>query len=113
MVASYKDPSFQDRVASAAKAKQKALDQLRAKPPVDPAVMAERREAWQAQEQVRSAERAAKATVRVEKALAKAAEEAEVKAAATLKAARLTPATAAEMKSARDARYAARQARRK
>ena len=31
---SYKDPSFQDRVGRAAKAKQEALDRLRTKPPV-------------------------------------------------------------------------------
>ncbi len=42
---SFKDPSFQDRVASAGKAKQKALDQLKAKPPVDESLMAERRQA--------------------------------------------------------------------
>ncbi|HUQ31502.1 MAG TPA: DUF6481 family protein [Pyrinomonadaceae bacterium] len=116
-MASYKDPSFQDRVASAAQAKQKALDKLRAKPPVDPAVMAKRREAWEAQDKARSEERAAKAeadaAARAEKASVKAAQEMEVKTTAALKAARLTPASAAEMKSARDARYAARQARRK
>jgi hypothetical protein len=116
-VAAFKDPSFQDRVASAAKAKQKALDKLKAKPKADPAVMAARREAWEVQDNARSGERAAKAeaaaAAKAEKASAKAAQAAEAKAAAELKAARLTPASAAEMKSARDARYAARQARRK
>jgi hypothetical protein len=116
-VASYKDPSFQDRVASAASAKQKAFDKLKAKPPVDPAVMAERRAAWETQEQAKSEQRTAKAeadaAAKADKKSIKAAHEAEAKEAAALKAARLTPASAAEMKAARDARYAARQARRK
>lgn len=116
-MASFTDPSFQDRVASAAKAKQKALDKLKAKPRVDPAVMAERRETWEAEEAARAAERTAKAkanaAARTEKAAAKAALKAEEESAAALKAARLKPATAAEMKTARDLRYAARQARRK
>jgi hypothetical protein len=114
---SYKDPSFQDRVAASGKAKQKALDKLKAKPPVDEAVMADRRAAWEKQEQARSQERTAKAAAnevaKAERASAKAAQKAEAEAAAKLKAARLKPASAAEMKSARDARYAARQARQK
>jgi hypothetical protein len=115
-VASFKDPSFQDRVAAAGKAKQKALDQLKAKPPQDQEKMAELREAWDAQQQLLSEQRAEKAqanaTAKAEKAAAKAAQIEEAKAAAELKAARLKPATEAEMKAARDARYAARKARR-
>ena len=105
---SFKDPSFQDRVASAKKAKQDALERLKAKPPVDEAVMAERRREREAREQALAEERAAK---RAEVAAAKAAALAEAEAAAALKAARLKPASAAEMKAARDARYAARKAR--
>ena len=114
-MASFKDPSFQDRAASAGKAKQKALDRLKAKPSIDGSIMAERRAAWEAEEKVRSAERAAKteqnAEARAEKAARKAAKAAEAEAAAALKAARLKPASAADMKAARDARYAARQSR--
>ena len=114
-MASFKDPSFKDRVNSAGKAKQKALDQLNARPPVDETVMAERRRAWELREQAISEERAAKAeataAAKAEKASIKAAELAEAEAAAALKAARLKPATAEEMKAARDARYAARKAR--
>lgn len=114
-MASFKDPSFQDRVASALKAKQKALDQLKAKPPVDDGKMAQRRQAWGLREQTLSEQRAAKAdadaAAKAEKASIKAAELAEAEAAAALKAARLKPATAAEMKAARDARYAARKER--
>ncbi len=114
-MASFKIPSFQDRAASAAVARQKALDQLKAKPPIDEAVAAERRQAWEARAQVVADERAKKAeavaAVKAEKAAAKAAEIAAAQAAAELKAARLKPPTAAEMQAARDARYAARQAR--
>ncbi len=112
---SYKDPSFQDRVAAAEKARQKALDQLKAKPPVDEAVMAERRKAREAKERLLAEERAAKAEARAaakaEKAAAVAAALAEKEAAAALKVARLKPPSAAEMKAARDARYAARKGR--
>ena len=114
-MASFKNPSFQDRVASAGKAKQAALDRLKAKPPVDPAVMAERRQAWEEQEKVLAAERAAKAeanaAAQAEKAAQEAARKAEAEEVAALKAARLKPASAADMKAARDARYAARQSR--
>lgn len=114
-MASFKDPSFQDRRASAVSAKQKALDKLKAKPPVDEARMAELRAEWEQQEQVVAEERARKAeaaaAAKAEKAAAKAAKIAEAEAAAALKAARLKPASPAEMKAARDARYAARKAR--
>lgn len=90
---SFKEPSFQERVAAAGKARKKALDLLKAKPPVDEAEMAERRLAREVREQALAKERAAKAE-------------------AELKAARLTPASAADMKAARDARYAARKGRR-
>jgi uncharacterized membrane protein YukC len=114
-VASFKDPSLQDRLTSAGKAKQKALDRLKAKPPVDEAQQAQLREAYEREQQALAAERAAKAEARAkakeEKAQREAAERAEAEAAAALKAARLKPASAAEMKAARDARYAARKAR--
>ena len=114
-MAAFKDPSFQDRVASAGKAKQRALEQLKAKPPVDEAVMAERRHARELREKALSEERAARAeasaAAKAQKAAAKALELAEAKAAEELKAARLKPASAADMKAARDARYAARKQR--
>ena len=114
-MASFKDPSFQDRVASAGRAKQKALDQLRAKPPVDQALMETRRQEREARERALEDEWAAKAQVKAaakaEKALDKAAKAAEAEAAAALKAARLKPSSPEEMKAARDARYAARKAR--
>ncbi|GAA3903587.1 hypothetical protein GCM10022276_22800 [Sphingomonas limnosediminicola] len=114
-MASFKDPSFQDRVASAAIAKQKALDQLRAKPPVDEVLMARRRQEHEVRQQALSVERTARsqanAAAKAEKASLKAAEIAATEAAAAKKAARLKPASPEEMKAARDARYAARKAR--
>ncbi|HKY82368.1 MAG TPA: DUF6481 family protein [Sphingobium sp.] len=121
-MSSYKAPSFQDRIAAAGLAKQKALDALRAKPPVDEAILAKRRQAREAQDQATAIARAAKAEaaalakaqkaeLKAAKQAAEAEEQAAASAAAALKAARLTPPTAAEMKAARDARYAARKAR--
>ena len=112
---SFKDPSYQDRVASAANAKQKALDQLKAKPPIDETLAANRRQAWEARAEMLAKERATKAKAiaaeKSEKAARQAVALAEAEAAAELKAARLKPPGAKEMKEARDARYAARQAR--
>lgn len=114
-MALFKDPSFQDRVASAGRAKQKALDQLKSKPAPDQVKMAELRQAWEAEQQILAADRAdrneAAAAAKAEKAAKKAAEIEQARVAAELKAARLKPATAEEMKAARDARYAARKAR--
>ena len=116
-MASFKDPSFQERVALAGKAKQKALDQLKARPPVDEELMAKRRDERDIRNQAFAKERTAMAEVRAsakaEKASIKANEHAAAEAAVALKIARLKPASPEEMKAARDARYAARQARRR
>ena len=101
---SYKDPSFQDRVGRAAEAKQKALDNLRSKPPMDEAVVAERLAARVRREAEQAEKRAAK------KAAAQSAKDAKAQAAAEI-AAVPEPPTEAEKKLARDARYAARKNR--
>ncbi len=104
---SYKDPSFQDRVGRAAEAKQKALEKLRSKPPVDENVAAERKAARLKREAAEAEKRAARKAAELAAKEAKAARaEAEAKAAAV-------PAglTEAEKKAARDARYAARKSR--
>jgi len=103
---SYKDPSFQDRVGRAAEAKQKALEQLRAKPPVDEAVLAERTAARQAKEAADAEKRAAKKAADQQAKADKAAEVARQKEADTA-----AKPTEAELKAARDARYAARKSR--
>ena len=111
----FKDPSFQDRIASASKAKQKALDHLKAKPPVDQELMATRRQERETRERTLEEEWAGKArekaAAKAEKASLKAAALVAAEAAAALKAARLKPSSPEEMKAARDARYAARKTR--
>ena len=102
---SYKDPSFQDRAASAAQAKQKALDRLKAKPPVDEAVVAERQAARLAREAAQAEKRAAKKAAEEQAKAEKAAQ------AEQAKAAQVAAPTEAERKAARDARYAARKNR--
>ena len=100
---SFKDPSFQDRVARAAEAKQKALDRLRAKPPVDEKLIAERQAARLKREAADAEKRAVR---KAAEEVAKEAKKAKAKAAAPP-----PPPTEAERKLARDARYAARKNR--
>jgi hypothetical protein len=96
------NPSFQDRASQAAKAKNKALEQLRLRPEPDEKLVAQRKAAAARRE----AAQAEKALAR--KAAAEAAAQAKAEAAA--KAAVPVP-TEADRKAARDARYAARKAR--
>jgi type IV secretory pathway VirB10-like protein len=105
--------TFQDRVARAAEAKQKALDKLRAKPEIDPQVAAERQAARLAKEAKLAEQRAAKEEGRRQAAAEKATAAREEEAARRAKeeAARVVPPTEAELKAARDARYAARKSR--
>lgn len=117
----FKSPSFEDRIAAAKDAKQRALEKLRSKPAPDPEVAAARRAAAQAKEAAAAEQRAARrAAIEHEKAAkeqARAEAQAEAEAAAERAAAARRPAppptlpTAAELKAARDARYAARKAR--
>ncbi len=102
---SFKDPSFQDRIGSAADAKKKALEQLRSRRPVDEKVLAER-QAKRLERETRDAEKAA-----AKKAAQQAAKDSKADEAAA-KAAVPPPPTEEERKAARDARYAARKARR-
>src|SRR6185437_3620123 len=100
---SFKHPSYQDRAGQAAAEKQKALEQLRLRPALDPDKVAQRKAAADRRASRRAEKSAAK------KAAAEAA--AHSKARAAIKAALPHP-TEAERKTARDARYAARKARR-
>ncbi|HLZ79313.1 MAG TPA: DUF6481 family protein [Sphingomonas sp.] len=105
---SFKQPTFQERGALAAKAKQAALEKLRAKVPLDEATIAQRQAA-------RLAREAAEAKAREEKRAARELETTARKARALEEAAQdesKAPAlTEAERKAARDARYAARKSR--
>jgi hypothetical protein len=108
-MASFKDPGFQERVALAQQARQKALDKLKAKPPVDEAVLAERTAA-------RLAREAAEAEAREARRLEREREREQAKAdklakAAAEAAAKPVPLTDAEKKAIRDAKYAARKNR--
>ena len=98
---SFKNPTYQERVGRAADAKQKALEQLRQRPPVDEKVVAERIAAAQKRDEAKAEKAAAKKAADAAAAIAKAAE-----------AAANAPPTEAERKAARDARYAARKKRR-
>jgi hypothetical protein len=103
----FKD-SFQDRVGQAAEAKRKALEKLKSKPPVDPAVAEARAEAARQREAKAEEKRAAKAEKAKAEAEARTAEQAKTAEAAESAP---QPLTEAEKKAARDARYAARKSR--
>jgi len=114
-MAGYKSPDFNERAEAARAAKQKALDQLRDKPAPDPAVVAEQ-QAKRARREAAAAERRearqraleeAKASKLAEKELASEAEKARIAQAEAPKK------SESELKAARDARYAARKARKR
>ena len=89
--------TFKDRAGQSAEAKRKALEQYRAKPPVDEKVAAERKAAAEERDAARAEKAAAKQAERMAAAEAKAA-------GAAAKAAASAPRTEAELKAARDAR---------
>ncbi len=110
-MASYKDPGFQERQALAQKARQAALDKLKAKPAPDPEQVAQRQAAQAAKEAAQVAKRAEKLVER-EQAKADAAAKIVAAAAEAENAALQEVETEAEKKLKRDARYAARKKRR-
>ena len=110
-MAGYKEPGFQERVATASQARQTALAKLKSKPQLDEAEIARLK-----------AEHDAREAAKLEKSAAiKAAREAEREAerearrlreeAAALAAAPPPKMSAEERKAIRDAKYAARKAR--
>ena len=109
----YQNSSFQDRVNQVAKAKQRALDQLRAKPPMDPAVVGARIAASSRKEAAEANRRASRKVAEQAAAQAAADEQAAAEAAEAARIAAIRPApTEEERKLARDAKYAARKNRR-
>lgn len=118
-MAGHNPNNFNDRAAAAAKARQAMLEKFRAAPkPDDPEMVelaAKRRAIAEAREQRQAEKRAAKeaeeARHRAE-AEAAAAEKARLEAAAKAEAIARHKALLAEQKAKRDARYAARKARR-
>lgn len=106
---SYKEPSFQERIAAAARARTEVLQQLRDKPPVDETAAAERAERRLAKE---AAAREKRQNALLAAKEARAAKRAQAEEAAAASAARQKPVlTEAERKAARDARYLARKNR--
>lgn len=101
---SFKHPSFQDRASQAAAEKKKALEQLRLRPEPDEEGVAQRKAAAERREAVQAEKAAAKKATVIAAAQSRA--EAKGMAAAPVP-------TEADRKAARDARYAARQARKK
>jgi hypothetical protein len=99
----YRNPSFQERVGRAAEAKQKAIDALKARPVPDEATLAARREAALAREAAQAEKRAAASRAKAEAEAARGADAAQAEAAHL--------SAAEERKRARDAKYAARKAR--
>lgn len=112
----YRAPDFNERLALARQAKQKALDKLRAKPVPTEAEMAERRAAQAKRDQAEAEQRARRAAKKLaEEQEAEAARVAAAEAAQAAEAARLAAIapvkTEAQRKAERDARYAARKNR--
>jgi len=103
----YKSPDFNERAAAARAAKQSALDKLRNKPAPDPALVAQRQAAQAAREAAAAEKREARRAAAEEARIAKAA------AAEAAEAAKAPPQSEAELKASRDARYAARKARKR
>lgn len=108
-MAAYSAPTFQERAALARRARQTALDQLRAKPPLDDAAIEQRRAARLKREAAAEANRAKRESEMQAKA---DKQRAVAKAAADRAASAEVPErTEQEKKAARDARYAARKKR--
>jgi hypothetical protein len=97
----YRDPDFNERVALSRAAKEKALEQLRAKPKPSADELASRKAA--------AAERDAIASEKRRQQLAE--RQAEAEAAKAAEPVIAPPKSESERKAERDARYAARKAR--
>ena len=109
-MAGYRVPDFNERAAAARAAKQSALDTLRNKAAPDPAVIAERQAARAARDAAAAERRAARQVAAREAEAAKPApQESEPEAPLPER----PRASEAELKVARDARYAARKARKR
>jgi len=96
--------SLQDRAGQAAEAKQKALEQYRARPQLDPKEAAERIAAGEERAEAKAQQASDRKAEKKAAAKASAAADAATAAAAV-------PKSEAELKAARDERYAKRKAR--
>lgn len=105
----YKEPGFQDRVATSRGAKEKALEQLRSRPPIDPADQARRAAIQSAKEEAQREKR--KVALQKREAAEIAIQEIKRETAQAALAAQPRIVSESELKAARDARYAARKSR--
>ncbi|MFL0669891.1 MAG: DUF6481 family protein [Erythrobacter sp.] len=105
----YKAPSFQDRAAASLQARQKALAAMMAAPQPDAAELAERKARQAARDVLAEAKAAKTRQAREEKQ--RLADEKRAEASAQKIKAEQPKRTEAELKAARDARYAARKNR--
>lgn len=121
-MANFKLPDFNERTAAALAAKERALEKLRAKAAPDPALIAERQARQIAREQAAAERRAARlAAIAEEKATRLATQEAAAAAAAAAEQEEASKPglkekpelSPEEQKAIRDARYAARKARKR
>jgi DNA-binding helix-hairpin-helix protein with protein kinase domain len=109
-MASFQAPNFQERAQLAKDAKAKALEKLKNKPPVDPAVVEQRKIAEAAREASQEAKRQARKAEQAQKEAEKVARKlAEVEAAKEAEKARMQKEIVDKL--ARDERYAARKQR--
>lgn len=107
---------FNERLSTAAKAKQASLEKFRARPRADDPAVVEQRAARLATSQARDTRKAARAAETAhlqEQAVRRAADEMAQKAAAEAEKAARKVTLEAERKAARDARYAARKVRKR
>lgn len=118
-MAGFKVPDFAERAAAARAAKQRALDRLSTKPAPDAATIAARQASRAAREAAAAERRAARQALANEAKAAKAAKSEQpgepdnVEGVAATPTEDRPPPTEAELKAARDARYAARKARKR
>lgn len=109
-MASFQAPDHQERANLAKQAKLKALEGLKNKPAVDPAIIAQRKIAETAREASQEAKRQAKRAEQAQKEADKIARKlAEIEAAAEAEKARMQKEVMDKL--ARDERYAARKVR--
>jgi Family of unknown function (DUF6481) len=109
-MASFQAPNFQERAEAAKQAKLKALEKLKNKPAVDPAVIEQRKIAEAAREAVQEAKRQAKREEMARQEAEKVAKKlAAIEAAKEAEKARMQKEIADKL--ARDERYAARKSR--
>ena len=110
-MAGYKELDFNERRAASQKARENALAKLKARPPVDEAELARRREAQDARDAAQAEKRRAKKEAQLLAQAQKSVEAREAKVeTATPSAAQPTEE---ERKAARDAKYAKRKSKAK